>query len=911
MHQHRIEQATGRSMIFDTASLREKLRKGSAVAARRAVGAGLALVLAVAPMMTAAPVQAQTLFDLQSQIEAATQALQNDGSVDVKDGSADTPLDPKKAEADDSADGQDEAATDEEGSENRLGLGRREDPSSIERDYTLRTGRAITQYGYRVFRQRPRAPIIAGEISPDYVLGVGDELVVTYRGQTSRTVSVVVNRDGDIVLPEVPPLKANGSTVADLRDRLQRITERSMVGTRVFVTVGSVRLITISVLGEVARPGARELNSYATVVDALGAASGILKSGSLRRVELVRATGERMQIDLYEYLTGASGAATTVLRDGDRIVVPLIGPTVAVDGDVARPAIFEVAPGRNSMSMADALRLSGGPLRPAGNRFMHVSFGSDGVQSVSTTNGRSGTLRQGDILQVFIDRNVVAGTINVEGAVSTPGSRAIDSRGSLKSLLSNLDLLSGSPYLPFAVVQTRDPNTLLPIFAPVDLVGVLNGAEDMTLNSGDRFIVLSAEDIGFLSSPIVSDALSGGVAANCPAIAYLNGVVRKTRADSFLSARQFLVQSGTAASAGVSSSCPAIIDQYPALLPLMLENVTAVTGDVRRPGLYPIVKAVPLRLMLNAAGGLGRSADISRVEITRYDASVGAVSTQVRREVLDLTQVSLDAVMVRPGDMVRIATRVTTRERGLVTVSGEVLRPGNYDISRGERLSAVLARAGGLTAEAYPFGAIFTRDRVRVLEQQANRRTADELQKGIVSLLARQAQRSGSGAGMADAMGVMRELVKDLASVEPYGRVVVEADPAVLAARPELDTVLEGGDEISIPKRPNYVLVVGEVLNPGAQQFRSGQHARDYVALAGGYAIDSDEERAFIVLPNGAAQPVDLASWSTSETNVPPGSMIVIPRDLAPFDFLAVASDVTRILSSVALTAAALNSVQN
>ncbi|WP_372055649.1 SLBB domain-containing protein [Tistrella mobilis] len=900
-------------MIFETALLRENLRRVSAVAARRAVGAGVALVLAAAPMIDAAPVQAQTLFDLQSQIQAATQALQNEGSVEVRDGSADTPLDPNKSETQEqeNADGQDEEADNGDEGESRLGVGRGDNASSIERDYTLRTGRALSQYGYRVFRQRPRQPVIAGEISPDYVLGVGDELVVTYRGQTSRTVSVVVNRDGDIVLPEVPPLKANGSTVADLRERLQQITERSMVGTRVFVTVGSVRMITVAVLGEVARPGARELNSYATVVDALGAASGILKSGSLRRVELVRATGEREQIDLYDYLTAASSAATTVLRDGDRIVVPLVGPTVAVDGDVARPAIFEMAPGHNSMSMADALRLSGGPVRPAGNRFMHVSFGSDGVQSVSTTNGRSGTLRQGDILQVFIDRNVVAGTISVEGTVSTPGLRAIDSRGSLKSLLSNLDLLSGSPYLPFAVVQTRDPSTLLPILAPVDLVGVLSGAEDMTMNSGDRFIVLSAQDIAFLSSGLVSDALSGGVVANCPAIAHLNNVVRKTRADSFLSARQFLVQSGTPGVAGSAASCPSIIDQYPALLPLMLENVMAVTGDVRRPGLYPIVKAVPLRLILNAAGGLGRSADISRVEITRYDASVGAVSTQVKREVLDLTQVSLDAVMVRPGDMVRIATRVTTRERGLVTVSGEVLRPGNYDISRGERLSAVIARAGGLTAEAYPFGAVFTRDRVRTLERQANRRTADELQKGIVSLLARQAQRSGSGAGMADAMGVMRELVKDLASVEPYGRVVVEADPAVLAARPELDTVLEGGDEITIPKRPNYVLVVGEVLNPGAQQFRSGQHARDYVALAGGYSIDSDEERAFIVLPNGAAQPVDLASWSTSETNVPPGSMIVIPRDLAPFDFLAVTSDVTRILGSFALTAAALNSIKD
>ncbi|MFD0389653.1 SLBB domain-containing protein [Tistrella bauzanensis] len=94
----------------------------------------------------------------------------------------------------------------------------------------------------------------------------------------------------------------------------------------------------------------------------------------------------------------------------------------------------------------------------------------------------------------------------------------------------------------------------------------------------------------------------------------------------------------------------------------MLENVSAITGDVRRPGLYPIVHPVPLRLLLNAAGGLGRSADISQVEVTRYDASVGATTTDIRREVLDLTKISLDSVVVRPGDMVRVATRVTTRE---------------------------------------------------------------------------------------------------------------------------------------------------------------------------------------------------------------------------------------------------------
>ncbi|WP_372001820.1 SLBB domain-containing protein [Tistrella mobilis] len=901
-------------MILDSASLREILRVRSGHAVRHLANA--VAVVAVGALTLLAPGQsgAQTLLDLQSQIESATQALQNSGgsNVDPSDGTADTSLDPeagdRSEEADEDEDTKRRSATEEDADDQRLGLAG--NPSSIERDYALRTGRAISQYGYRVFRQSQRAPITSGEISPDYVLGIGDELIVTYRGQISRTVSVQVNRDGDIVLPETPPIKAVGSTVADLRNRLQQVTGESMVGSRVFVTVGSVRLISISVLGEVFRPGLRPVNSFGTVVDAIGAAGGVLRSGSLRRIELVRANGERIPVDLYDYLIGAGGGATLPLQDGDRIVVPLLGPTVAVDGDVARPAIFETAPGRSSMAVSEAMKLAGGPLRPAGNRIMRIAFDSEGVQSVTSADARSGTLQRGEILQVFIDRNVVGGTIVVEGSVSTPGPRALDDKGSLKSLLSNLDLLSGSPYLPFAVIRTRDPSTLLPLFTPVDLVNVINGNQDMTLASGDRFIVLGAGDITFLSTPPVAEALANSGGA-CPALASLSSLVRKTRADSFLSARQFLVQGGTSTNAPGSVNCPPIFDQYPTLLPLLLENVTAVTGDVRKPGLYPIAQPVTLRMMLNAAGGLGRSADISQVEISRYDADVAATTTQIRRELLDLTRVSLDSIMVRPGDTVRVATRITTREQGLVSIRGEVLRPGAYDITRGERLSELLARAGGLTSEAYPFGAVFTRDRVRDLERQANRRTADELQKGIVSLLARQSQRSGSSSGMADAMGVMRDLVKDLATVEPYGRVVVEADPAVLAARPELDTVLEGGDAINIPKRPNYVLVVGEVLNPGAQQFRSGQRASDYVNLAGGYSLDSDEGRAFIVLPNGAAQPVDLGSWSTTEANVPPGSMIVIPRDLAPFDFLAVTTDVTRILSGLALTAASLNAIQD
>lgn len=901
-------------MILDTASLRGTILMRSRSALRRIGVAILAIALLPVGPVSVPSASAQTLMDLQGQIEAATQSLQqlspSSGGSDSGAASLD-PNAPDRGAADDQESADAEQSDSDADQEDVQRLGRFGEPSSIERDYALRTGSTLHQYGYQTFARRGRAPLTSGEISPGYVLGIGDELVVTYRGQIARTVSVVVNRDGDVILPEIPPLKAVGMTVADFRDRVRQETGRSMVGTDVFVTVGDIRLISVAVLGEVRRPGTLAVNSFATVVDAIGSAGGVRRSGSLRRIDLIRADGSRLEIDLYRYLDGDASAAQTVLRDGDRIVVPLIGPTIAVDGDVARPGIFETAPGQSSMANAEALRLAGGPLRPAGNRLMQISFGPDGVQSVNAVNGRSGALKRGEILQVFIDRNVIGGTVTVEGSVSTPGPRALDSKGSLKALLTNVDLLSGVPYLPFGVVATRDPTTLLPRLVPVDILSVLNGSQDMALNSGDRFVILGAADIAFLSSPAVAEALDGGGDTACAATGYLRDIARRTQAESFLSARQFLAQSRTNANAANTTRCPPAIEQLPQLLPLMLENVTAIVGDVRRPGLYPITQPVSLRLILNAAGGLGRSADISQVEVTRYDAAIGAGTVQVSRETLDLTKVSLDSVLVRPGDSVRVATRVTTRERGLVTIRGEVLRPGNYDIRRGERLSELIARAGGMTAEAYPFGAIFTRDRVRELERQANRRTADELQRGIVSLLARQAQRSSSSQGMAESMGVMRELVQDISSVEPFGRVVVEADPAVLSVRPELDTVLEAGDAVSIPKRPNFVLVVGEVLNPGAQQFLSGRRAYDYVEAAGGFTIDSDEGRAFVVLPNGAAEPLALGSWSTGEANIPPGSMIVIPRDLAPFDFLAVTGDVTRILSGLALTAASLKVVSD
>ncbi len=158
----------------------------------------------------------------------------------------------------------------------------------------------------------------------------------------------------------------------------------------------------------------------------------------------------------------------------------------------------------------------------------------------------------------------------------------------------------------------------------------------------------------------------------------------------------------------------------------------------------------------------------------------------------------------------------------------------------------------------------------------------------------------------AAAADAVRNLAQQLRERPPVGRVVIEADPAVLALRPERDTVLEPGDRLFMPKQPNSVSVIGEVLNPGTLRYAAGLEPDDYIDKAGGFRKAADDTRVFIVLPNGTAQPVALSAWNRTPAQIAPGSTIVVPRDPTPFNLVAFLSDATSILSQLAITGAAL-----
>lgn len=866
--------------------------------------------------------------------------------------------------------------------------------SNIEKDFCQRLRGLIFQFGYDFF-QAAFAPkeSFNGAISDNYLLGIGDELVITLVGQEATSQRVRVDREGRVAFSRLAPISAVGLTMSQFQRELSARANSAFIGTEAFASLGAVRQFSVVVVGEVNRPGIQQVTGFSSILDALGMAGGIKKTGSLRQVRIIR--GNRpTQVDLYELLLGSSSSLDIALRDGDRIVVPTLGPTVAVSGDVKRPAIYELPEGAGSLSAADALALGGGAIRPAGAKYIRVTFDPQGRQLVSELTSTEFRVVPGDIVIVGKGENVQLGSVGVAGEVSVPGRRSLQSASTIGAVMRDTNAVKEGAYLTFGVLRTSDAKTLSRRYYALNLRRILDGEEDYVLRDGDELLVLGAADVRFLSSrtvqsiiatrravgAIVQDAepqsrrstdgqgtagaqnqqqqqqqrfepatlgrlesivgeigldpSTGAITASRQSSESTNTQSGGTTSGSFVAKPQrfglscesavalrklvFETRDGRFSNAIVGADeprvenviatppideCPEIFEKQPDLLSFVLEHSVNVTGEVRRPGIYPIVPDTGLDAVAAIAGGLTREVDIQRVEVSRFSTSTETTGSGLR-QIIDLKSQHANAVGVGPGDVVRFNPLFSDRDSGPVFLSGEFVRPGSYEIRRGERLSEIIARAGGLTAQAYPYGGVFTRERVRRAEQVALQRLARDLNTAVTLAAARR----GIGSEAVSGFG---QLSRDVANAPATGRVVIEADPTVLQVRPELDVVLEPGDRVFIPKRPNSVLVTGDVLNPGAQQFVSGRRADAYVRLAGGMQRSADSDRVFVILPNGAAQPVGVSAFNFTPVQVPPGSTIVVPKDATPFDLFTFARDISSVLGQLAVTAAALTVISN
>jgi protein involved in polysaccharide export with SLBB domain len=870
----------------------------------------------------------------------------------------------------------------------------------LEFDYSQRAETPLRQFGYNIFSKRSATlggPI--GRIGDDYVLDVGDQLVITFRGDLRETVIAPLDRNGQLTIDVLRPLPAAGRTLGDVRSHIQQEVQQTLLGTEVFVTLGGLRNITVGVFGQVQSPGLIPLGSVSSVIDALAAAEGIAKTGSLRSVRLVR-DGQTRRLDLYRLLLGIDSYGNLRLQHGDQILVPDIGATVAVTGLVKRPGVFELSTHGGALSITEAISLAGGAIRPGVARIVvRRGGGVRGTeQLIEVVAPEQVVAGDGDLIIVDAGEVRPLGTAELLGHVRQPGLRPLSLVPTLARLINgDAGLLPGA-YYPFAIFQTYDPQIGGPQYYPIDLRAVINGSLDVQLREDDRFFVLSHDDVHYLSTadieavlnervppsvrlaeelavdllsesaqlrstpselrnisretlrqiaPDAEDAVrrdpsllfaddlrldgesdenvSGLIfrapgdllvqtGAVCRGLASLARQIRIEGNDRFTMPRLQLGEIGADGARRVLPPvsdldirdsiiedirpCPDIFAEHPQTLPFAMEHVAGVGGAVRRPGLFPIAASINLFDALTLGGGLMGTAAADAVEVT------SAAETAVAALAVNLADPNAGAVQVGPGTVIRVGRIPTGRVDGSIQLIGAFVQPGRYTILPGDRLSDVIARAGGLTNQAYPYGAIFTRVSVQRAEQLANQRSARELRSALAAAVAQ-----ADGVELGQALPALGQLIDELTTAPVLGRVVVQADPTVLEVEPSLDLLIRSGDRLFIPERPASVTVAGEVLNPSTVKFRSGLRARDYIDLVGSFAVSADRGRTYVVFPDGTAQRVRDGLWRRDPTPIPPGSIILVPRDPRPFDAVGIVQDVAQLSSQLAVTAAALASV--
>ncbi len=743
-------------------------------------------------------------------------------------------------------------------------------PSPLEDMYSRRLREPITQFGYNAFPTTPNVATGAA-VQESYILESGDEVNILIRGSHSINLNTTVGEDGMLVIEDLPPINAAGKSIKAIKDELVALT-RDMYNTDLFLSVTKTRQLSITVSGNVDKPGQVTLSTFNTVIDALGAVGGIEKTGSLRQIKLMRGNQTTL-IDLYGVLVYGSATTDISLRNGDRIVVPPIGPTLAIAGATKRPAIYEILPANRSLwkdsggisqklSLDDVLDLSGGALLPSKTRYIRLNLENKSADEVSdVTNSSERVFGDGDIL--LVNQSDTAGNMNragnieLTGATPQAGLYAIAETPSLAYLLKDNNAFNPETYPLIGIIERWNAGQLskeLIAFSPLQII---SRQSDIELKESDNVHLFSRDEILQLKTPEENN--------------------QQDDADTDTPQKQI----------------PSAIDDE--VKNFLIEHAVFLRGSIRAAGSYPIATDTTLDDLLAVAGGASLEANINKVEITQPRADKSTQRTDI-----NLASTPASIITLHPGDTIRVGQNFRRIEDRHVVLNGEVKNPGSYDLIAGDTLSSLIKRAGGLTEQAYPKGAIFSRKSERTREEQRYKSQARALE---LSLATAMQDTEGDKKPNAQEITMARDLITELKGADALGRITVEADPGMLESNPELDILLETGDKIYIPKRPLTVRVAGEVLSPAALQFRSGKSPRDYMNEAGGFSFNADSDRAFVVLPDGSAQPLSVSAWNYKATMIPPGSTIIVPRDPKPLTFMDGAKDLSQILANLATTA--------
>ncbi len=801
----------------------------------------------------------------------------------------------------------------------------------------------FAQAQIKVIAQRKDIPV-----PEEYIIGPGDEVKVVMWGRVNAQYNLVVDRDGNIAIPQLGPMRVAGMTFKDMSAQVIEKTKQ-IVGANVDITMGGLKSIPVFVLGDVKMPGAYMVGPFATITDALLLARGPNQIGTMRNIQVRRNDKTIATYDLYDLFLKGDKSNDINLQAGDVVFVPVSGPMVAVAGNVRRPAVYEL---KESRTIKTILQLAGGLLPSADIQRVQVErikfsearivldIGENQLSKVENF-----LLEDGDLVKVFPIVDLDINAVYLYGNVKRPGKYQLKSGMRVSDLLSGVQDLRPETHYDYALIKRVKLPELTTELVPFDLGRVLlsrDSSQDILLKPMDEIYIFpksffkdlpSAVVEGEVRSPkkvqlsensTVKDAIlmAGGLSRD----AYMEEaeLYRTDLKTGEITLRRFnlgkALEGDPAHNLILQDQDRIVVHSRWEISP---KRIVTVSGAVTNPGEYPYADNMTVKDLVFAAGNILESAYLDEAEIGRQEIREGKTATYIYKKINLKKALEGDPehnVQISPFDILMVRAITDWNRVEYVTLTGEVNFPGRYLIKPGERLSSVLERAGGFTTNAHLRGAVFTRESTRKLQQASLDAMVDRLQRELIaastSAISVAASAEEMQARKAEQEGVMR-FIASLKELKATGRTTIHLAPLRLFKNSEFDIELQDGDTLHIPTKNEVINVVGAVMSQGSYVFRPNFDWKEYISMAGGYTTYADRSNIYIMKVDGSAYKVDSGSisWNPFSSRweftafgeklnkLEPGDTIVVPEKLTRIAWMREIKDLTQILMQMALTA--------
>lgn len=790
-------------------------------------------------------------------------------------------------------------------------------------------------------------------VGPDYVLGPGDGLSIELWGGVSQHLQRVVDREGRVALPEAGAVQVTGRSLGEVQQLVQGVLRGEFRDVHADVSLARLRTVRVYVVGDVLRPGAYDVSSLSTPLNALYQAGGPTARGSLRMLRLYRGPQLVGEVDLYDLLLHGVRSRMLRLEAGDTIMVPPVGAELTVEGMVRRPAIYEL---NHETDLAEALQLAGGVLNTGTLRHIEVErvvahqsrsmlrldLPENNNHEAVTSALEAFKIQDGDKIRISPILPSSEQTVYLDGHVFSPGKRAYREGMRVTDLIHSYADLLPEPAAHHAEIIRLAPPDYAPQIIAFNLADALGGGKNKDEKAGEnnvQNVTLKAFDTvrifgryDFEDPPTVmvtgevrhpGQLVTNGQTRLRDAVYQAGGVTRDAQLNDAQVFRRMangklkvLSVNLERALAGDAADNVSLQPKDRIFIHRNLAKVdppaVKIEGEVARPGKYPLGEDMSAAQLVRLSGGLTRGAFTESADLTRYTVENGGLIVGEHVAVPLAHALAGDAdsdVRLHDGDVLTIRQLAGWTDVGaVITVKGEVLHPGDYGIEEGERLSSVLKRAGGLRSDAYPYGAILERKQVRELQEKNRGDLIRQVQAQQSTLqLIPDAGDTDEKLAKSAVIDQWHATLEELKSTPPEGRLVIHISKNVGKwANTPADIEVRAGDTLLMPKTPTYIVVNGQVYNPTAITYRPGKSASWYLRQAGGPTNMANKKGVFVVRGDGSVVGgKESGEWFTGDVlsaELRPGDMVFVPeKALGGTPRWKTTMDAAQMMSSIAI----------